>query len=102
MDLCDDDKVADPGLEPAWGSGTPKGDAFLDDQILRSSAYVEVLGVIFGKLVVVVSIFEPSPAFVVNIDHREQGPTHRFANLALGNLLENATVIHGFKLKLVF
>jgi hypothetical protein len=69
MDLCDDDKVADPGFEPAWGSSTPKGDAFLDNQIFKSSADVEVLGVIFGKLVVV-GIFEPSPALVV----REERP----------------------------
>ena len=69
MDLCDDDKVADPGLEPAWGSGTPKGDAFLDDQIFKSTANVEILGVIFGKLIVV-SIFEPSSALVV----REERP----------------------------
>jgi len=70
MDLCDDDKVTDPGLEPAWGSSTPKGDAFLDDQVFKSSTDVEVLGVIFGKLVVVVPIFEPSPALVV----REERP----------------------------
>jgi len=68
MNLCDDDKATDPGLEPAWSSSTPKGDAFLDDQIFKSSA--EVLGVIFGKLVVVVGIFEPSPALVV----REERP----------------------------
>jgi len=66
LNLCDDEKVADSGLQPAWGGAAPQGNALLDDQLFESSGDIEVLRVVTGELVIV-GFLEPSaPLFVFN------------------------------------
>src|SRR6266704_4089277 len=66
LNLCDDEKVTDSGLQSAWGGAAPQSSAFLDDQLFESSGDIEVFRVVTGELVVV-GFLEPSaPLFIFN------------------------------------
>jgi hypothetical protein len=81
LNLCDDEKVAYSGLQSAWGSAAPQGNALLDDQLIEPSGDIDVLTVVTGELIVV-GFLEPSTPFsVVNEKSANDGVLNARATL---------------------